>query len=46
MENILTWFEARESCIVKGGRLAEIDNAEINTALKGIAFGKVYRRKI
>ena len=36
----LNWFEARDSCISQGGKLAEVDNAEINNALKAKVIGK------
>ena len=42
MEASLNWYGARGDCANKGGRLAEIDNAEINNRLKMIAFGNVF----
>ena len=37
-----TWDSAKHSCETKGGRLAEVYNAEVNEKLKDAVQGKVY----
>ena len=40
MPDTLRWYQARDSCVSQGGRLAEVDNAEINNVLKAKTIGK------
>ena len=38
----LSWFDAKNHCVLLGGRLAEVTNSDINDALKKFADSKYF----